>query len=323
MTREEIESRLRASGDFEPCRVTGPLAARQNSRLFLAQCGARALAVKICLKAHTEEVDSQAAQLQFETLQRVHRLMGAEAEFSVPTPYLVIPQAGLVAAEWIPGTNLAALVFSWRCSGARARELVARGAQWLRRFHACHAAPPGHLEIEDKLAFMARMESSARIDDALFVNARTCLEASAAAACAGQVARSWVHGDFTADNLMIAGSRVVGIDVDVRFENTVLHDIAPFLNHLELRTFHPDGWPRAVSIEALQRTFVESYQGPDTSPIAVPLAWMRLYMVLQGWISARGKPASPLRRKWVDFSYRTVIGRLMKFLSRQATARAS
>jgi len=110
----------------------------------------------------------------------------------------------------------------------------------------------------------------------------------------------------------------------VRFENSVLHDIAPFLNHLELRTFHPDGWPRAFSIEVLHRTFLENYEGgPNAGAIAVPLAWLRLYMVLQGWITIRGKAASPLRRRLADLSYRTVIGRLMKFLSRQATARAS
>src|SRR5688500_9359630 len=145
------------------------------------------MAVKICLRPHTAEIDSQAAQSQYETLQRVHRAMGGEVELSVPKPYVVIPAAGLVATEWIPGKTAAALVFSWRCSAARAGQLVARSARWLRRFHACHEAAPGCLEVEEKLAFIA---TAAQVSKPLFLEARECLQRSAAAAAAVSLARS-------------------------------------------------------------------------------------------------------------------------------------
>jgi hypothetical protein len=148
-----------------------------------------------------------------------------------------------------------------------------------------------------------------------------CLRDSAHGAGAVLLKRSWIHGDFTADNLMVAGPRTIGIDVDVRFENTVIHDLAPFLNHLELRAFHPGGWPRTLSLETLKRTFLESY-GAGTG-IAVPLAWLRLCMLLQGWITARHNAASTLRARFADLSYRTVAARLVRSLSPRATARAS
>jgi hypothetical protein len=81
--------------------------------------------------------------------------MGGAAELSVPAPRLVIPEAGLVASEWVHGETIAALVFSWRCSALRADDLVARAARWLRQFHACHAAAPGSLDVEEKLRFIA------------------------------------------------------------------------------------------------------------------------------------------------------------------------
>jgi tRNA A-37 threonylcarbamoyl transferase component Bud32 len=316
---------LAGRSDLGECHVTGPLAVRQNSRLFQARCPQvdGALAVKICLRPHTDAVDSRAAQGQYETLGRVHRAMGGRAELSVPAPCLVIPEAGLVASEWVQGQTIAALLFSWRCSGTRARELVARAARWLRRFHACHTAVPGCLEVEEKLQFITGLQAGSGVRHPLFNEAVACLQDSAGAAAAVLLERSWVHGDFTADNLMIAGPRTLGIDVDVRFENSVIHDLAPFLNHLELRAFHPGGWPRALSLEDLGRTFVESYGSATGGAIALPLAWLRLCMLLQGWITARRNAASPLRARFTDLSFRTVAARLVRSLSPQAIARAS
>jgi hypothetical protein len=271
------------------------------------------MAVKICLRPGTTEADREAAQRQYETLLRVHDAMGDGGEHSVPRPCLLLAEQALLATEWVAGQSMTALVFSWRCSSTKAATLVARAARWLRHFHACHRLDPGPLDAGEKLAFLSQLQG-AMPGNARFARAVEALRASAARASNTPLERSWVHGDFTADNVMVAGARTVGVDIDVRHENTVIHDLAPFLNYLELRVFHPDGWRHAFSVERLSRTFVEAYfQGPGGG-IATPLAWLRLYLLLQGWLTARSKPGRFLRSSAVDVSYGTVASRLLKVL---------
>jgi aminoglycoside phosphotransferase (APT) family kinase protein len=316
ITPQQVRRWLAESGQIADCLVTGPLAAGENSRLFYAERrdGAPPIAVKVCVRPHSDELDPESARRQYETLLRVHRAMGEQSELSVPRPYLVLPEVALLVTQWIAGKSITRLVFSWRCNPTRARDLVARGARWLKRFHACHALTAGPLDVEAKVAFIAKMEAAQPLHDPLFLDAVSRLRTSAGAAAGVTLERSWVHGDFTADNVMVSGTRTLGLDMDIRHENTVLHDLAPFLNHLELRAFHPSGWPRSLSSVALREAFLENYVGRGSAAIAVPLAWLRLYMILQGWMTARRKARSALRTRFVDLTYRTVASRLTRTL---------
>lgn len=312
ITPPQIEAWLAAALGAGGCRVAGPVAARDNSRLFYAECSGSAspMAVKLCLKPRSDELDPDTALHQHDTLLRVHRAMGERSDLSVPKPLLVIPEYGLVATEWIAGKNLAMLLFSWGCGFARARDLVSGAGRWLRRFHACRVLAPGRLDAHEKLAFVSKLAAAHPVDDPIFQQALTTLRASADAAARPTLERSWVHGDFTADNVMVSGARTLGIDVDVRHENTVIHDLAPFLNHLELRALHPGGWLRAFSLPSLRGLFLHSYFDKKTEEVAVPLAWLRLCMLLQTWISARRKAGSPLRARFADLSHRAVVSRV-------------
>jgi hypothetical protein len=44
---------------------------------------------------------------------------------------------------------------------------------------------------------------------------------SAAAAASIDLKRSWLHGDFKTDNLIVSGQRIVGIDLQIKHENAV------------------------------------------------------------------------------------------------------
>lgn len=310
MTPGRVSEWLTAQGCLTTCEVSGPLQSRENSRIFYAECAGvpGPMAVKLCLTPRTAQVDSAAARRQFDTLQRVHDAMGAQADLSVPRPYVLVAEAGLLGTEWVAGQSMTSALFSLRCSSMTARELVARAARWLRRFHDCHALAPGMLDAQEKLAYLATLDN---LPGERF---RSILERSAAKAQAIVLARSWVHGDYTADNLLVAAGRTLAVDIEARHENTVVHDLAPFLNYLELRAFHPGGWRRLASPEALGRTFLETYLGGAVGGIAVPILWLRLYLLLQAWISARGKGASRLRSSLVDLCYGTVASRLARGL---------
>jgi len=302
-----------ADGRLVACEVNGPLQSRENSRLFYAQCGGvpGPMAVKVCLTPRTAQVDPGAARRQFDTLVRVHEVMGQQEELSVPRPYVLVADAGLLGTEWVAGESMTRLLFSWRCSSMKARGLVGRAARWLKRFHECHELPPGRLGVEEKLAFLSTLDGASLGEP--FHLAFECLRGSARAAGEVAVARSWVHGDFTADNLMVAGSRTLGIDIEARYENAVIHDLAPFLNYLELRALHPSGWRRSGSREGLGRAFLDTYLGGASSRIGVPLAWLRLYLLLQGWTTARGNKAA-MRLRFIDLCYSRVTSRLVEAL---------
>jgi Ser/Thr protein kinase RdoA (MazF antagonist) len=67
---------------------------------------------------------------------------------------------------------------------------------------------------------------------------------------------SWVHGDFKSDNIMMAGSRWVGLDMSANYENTTLLDISHFLNHLELSLLDP----RAIRLLPRQQALIDRFK---------------------------------------------------------------
>lgn len=284
---------------------------RDNSRLFYAECTAfpSPMAVKICLSPHTLEADPDSAHRQYAALLRVSEAMGEATDFCVPRPYLLRADVGLLAMEWIAGRSMTELVFSWRCSLGQACELMARSARWLRCFHACHALAPGQLDVEPRLAFLDELETSRTVSDPVFFRALGALRHSANAATAIMLNRSWTHGDFKTDNLIVSGRRTVGVDVHLRHENTVIYDLAMFLNHLALRLCHPAGWRLARSQSVLRETFLANYFPVRNDTIMAPLAWIQLYLLLQGWHTG-ARAGSWLRSSLVGLCYRTIALRL-------------
>lgn len=312
----EIRASLLGRKPGIDCHVLRLVAARDNSRLFYAECSGAPgpVAIKACLKSRSEEPDAEAARRQYDALVRVHAAMGEGAQFSVPKPWLLMPERALVASEWIAGENLAAALFSWTCDGERALELAARCGSWLKHFHACRVAEPRPIDVEDKLAFLFRMRKARQVDEPLFDEALACLRRAAQRAGETVLPCSWIHGDFTADNVMTFGTRTVCIDVDGRYENTVVHDLAPFLNDLDLRAFHPGGWRRGFALAKLRRAFIGSYLDGANGAVGVPLAWVRLHMILQTWTTALANARSPMRRRFAELSHRAVAARLIRLL---------
>ncbi len=267
------------------CIVRGPLVSQEKSRIFYAEClrYATPVAVKRCLKAGTLTADRVDADRQYHGLQRVFEKMGGDGDFSVPIPYELFEREGIYVTEWISGKNVTNELFSPGCTREHALELMAKAAHWLRRFHASHRLSSGCLDVEEKLEGVAELEKNNAPKARAFHRGIDALRSAASAAGKSELERSWVHGDFKADNLIVSGARVVGIDVYVRHENTVIHDLAPFMNHIDLSYFGPRSWRRPVGRDQLRDTFLRSYLGAASGVIALPLVWLRLYMMLCRW----------------------------------------
>jgi tRNA A-37 threonylcarbamoyl transferase component Bud32 len=242
---------LNRLGDAGQCIVKGPVYQRQNSHIFYAECDAlpSAAAIKWCLQTYTPRPDSDSAVRQFEALRRVADAMQADPRYTVPRPYLLDRERALLAIEWIGGAPMTASMASWRCGADNAHDLMVQAGNWLRHFHQAHRLPDGPLDVEDKLRSASEYDDCALARDQVFAQGLADLRRSAAAAASVNLERSWIHGDFKTDNLIISGQRIVGIDVQIRHENTVVYDVAPFLNDLELSFCHPMAW-RPASVRA-------------------------------------------------------------------------
>lgn len=299
-----------------PCVVKGPCAERDNSRLYYAQCAAfpTPLAVKLCLVPHTTQADALSTQSQFDAMSRVFCAMGESEDFSVPRPYLLQADRGLLAMEWIDGKCMTDLVFSLQCTRARAEMLMARAGHWLRRFHTCHALAPSSLVLDDKLDFVSELARSEIAADGVFYKALATLRQTAPTVARVMLNGSWIHGDFKTDNVMVCDGRTIGIDIHLRNEGAVIHDLAPFLNYVELRLFHPDGWRLFRARAALEQAFLRSYCDDTGDAMAVPLAWLRLYMILAAWCTAHAHGGSRMKLALLDYCHRLVAARLIRRL---------
>jgi tRNA A-37 threonylcarbamoyl transferase component Bud32 len=282
-----------------------------NSRVFYAECTAfpSPMLVKFCLKSRTSQADPDAAQRQYDALLRVSSSMGNGTPFSVPRPYAVRSELGLLATEWIEGKTMSELLFSWRCPAAQAEELMRRAGRWVRHFHDCHALAPGPLDVGRALPFIAEMETSA-VPDPVFIRAVKWLRESAETAASVNLDRSWIHGDFKTDNLIVSGSRTVGIDIHLRHEGVTIYDLAPFLNELELRLLQPTGWRIAGALARLRTALLKNYNEDAIDALALPLRWLQLYMILGRWHTAHARIGTAPRFRFRAFCYRRVASRL-------------
>ena len=302
--------------------VRGPIAVRDYSLLFYAESDAfpAPALIKICLGARTGEPDSEAAQRQYNALARVHKAMMPAPEFSVPQPYFVRPDVALLAMEWIGGVNAAKKAFSWGSSAKRAEAYLARCATWLRMFHGCGRRAPAHLDMQERLPILEQLSDCPVRDDAFHDGLRQ-LHHSADAAAATALPRAWIHGDFTADNVILSGSRTIGIDLHIEHENAVVYDLAAFLNNMTLSLCEPGGWLLARSHVRLRDAFLRTYCQGETDRMETAVAWVQLYMALQQWRSARQRTDRALRRGFLDFEYRRLTCDLVRRLATQATGR--
>ena len=256
-----LAGRLHMSPDDARCVVRGPLQARDYSRLFYAECAAlpSAAAIKWCLRPRTLSPDGDAATLEFESLRRVANAMEADGHYTVPRAYFMERERALLAIEWIGGVTMTAAIASWRSRAFDAHGLMVQAGTWLRHFHRAHPLHSGFLDIEDRLRNLSEYDGCPLARMRVFGEGVAELRRSAVAAASVKLERSWIHGDFKMDNLIVSGERIVGIDVQIRYENTVVYDLAPFINHFELAFYHPSLWRLGPGRAQLAAAFLGGY----------------------------------------------------------------
>jgi len=304
--------------DSAGVRVDGPTRIGRYSRIYRAQVPGlpTPLAVKCLLDPATGGPDHSSARDQFDVLGRVHRAMAeTDRALRVPKPYLLDEDSGIVAVEWVDGRPMTELFLTRNLTLAQGTDLVRRAAAWIRRFFALRPLPPAPLDIGrmlDDISAMAQTplggSSSAR---AAFAELRK----HANAVGTFLVERSWLHGDFKSDNLLVDDAALVGIDVHARHENAVLHDVASFVDHWELTLCDPRAWRWRPHREALIGAFLDAFDPALRTDRRLPFQWVALYGMLGIWEEFTRRRQRTLRHVYLAACFRQRVRRMTRELA--------
>lgn len=201
----------------------------------------------------------------------------------MPKPIGLLYEAGILAMTWEAGQPMTATLLSGDRQSAGQCGTVA--GDWLRRFHQLHSLTAQTSEFQGKLNFIRQeLDLFKPVRDPLLQHASRVLEKHLAAAAAVRLPVSWIFSDFKSDNLLVRDGRAVALDAQLEYENTVIHDIVPFLIHLELLRWSPRGLFRWCELAYAGQRFLAAY-----SPLAdnwrLPIAWLKTEMLLQRGIA--------------------------------------
>jgi tRNA A-37 threonylcarbamoyl transferase component Bud32 len=258
---------------------------RENSNIFHSRIPAPEpfdAAVKQCLVPQTNVLDPISAKEQYDALERIHRAFeGQDERYSVPTPLHFSPALAAFAMSWVDGESLSAKLRSPLALIEGPCWLREVGA-WLAHFHT--AGPRQSLCVgSDPRLLDAGNYPVGTAQEKAFSNAVRVLEKATPLLKGLQVEMTWLHGDCKADNFILKGATVYGIDISLCDENPVEYDIAMFLNNLDMLL----AGPQYIHVRALQSRFENAFWqgyrplGPTVSQAY--LDWTRLNFLLHQW----------------------------------------
>ena len=262
----------------------GPISVRNNSTVYIIHPSTGlpdSAILKCCRDPVTGQTDSVSASRQFQALSRTQTAlarMGSAQD--VPQPLLLLPAAGAYVMSRVEGEPLTACFYR-RWDLAALVDVCERAGQWLARFHAAGPLRTDVADFASKLILIDEMKQLP-VRHPVFEEALRDLASSTNIASL-KLSISWLHGDFKSDNLLIGNERVVGIDIDLRYENSIEHDLAQFMNHLDLILMRYRLIHLRRSATILQDSFVRGYQKSGIVISMDFLRWLRTWSALASW----------------------------------------
>jgi Ser/Thr protein kinase RdoA (MazF antagonist) len=271
------------------------------------------VAVKTCLD-ETGRPSGAVARTQFDSLRQVHSRM-PDPMFTVVRPIDVDQAEGLLIIEWIDGVPLTGRLLAHAFSPKDRARLCERAGRWLRAFHDAHPLPAGPIDLDAKTEAVRRLLATGAVTSPMFATAARTLLATANDTMSIELPRSWVCGDFKPDNVLINDRSVVGLDVTVTFENVVLHDLASFLNHLDLDLLSPRRAVLWVSRRRTREAFLGGYRFDLTDARAKALSWVCLFHLLHVWRQLEAANTGGLRSMVIRLALNRLCRPLLRDLS--------
>lgn len=256
------------------------VAVRNNSLIYRCNSAKGELAVKCCLDPATGRADQQAAQCEFMSLEQLAETTEAAGEARLaPIPVGLLSEHGIIAMTWEPGQPMTQLLLSPFNQSQIACDCGTAAGDWLRRFHQLHPLVERSSDFQGKMSFIENeLAGHGLSHDRLLEHAMGLLRKRAAAAEAVRLPFSWAYGDFKSDNLLVHGTQVLALDVQLQHENSVIHNIVPFLAHLELLRWSPRGFLNWRGLTQAGACFLAAYS-PMAHNWRLPIAWLQAAML--------------------------------------------
>lgn len=228
-----------------------------------SKAGDEQLAVKLITASSNP---AETVSREFRAIQIVWALAGQRLN-GLPKPLMVLPEAGIMVTEKLSGIPLSkVLTRQANCVMAVFRTAnvcdIARSVgRWLSQFHEATRQPD---LVHDPKAF----------DHEITFQLEDCVRRGLGAAAAQDICRSASkasglvdgrplpaaarHGDFTARNILIDGTRIGVVDFENFVErDTIYEDLGKFVAYLALLQGRP-GYSRSA-INAAARCFLAGY----------------------------------------------------------------
>lgn len=321
----------------ERTRVSGPIYTGPFSEVFRFDLSLP-MALKVCHHPETGAPDPAFARRQFEELSRIHRALGDDPRYRVPRPILLIESSAVLGMEWVAGEKLSQRL-RLRLPPHRIAASLRQAGGWLRRFHDRGPRSLGPLAAADRLAVLRQTFASRapRLVAAPWVGrGLAALERALPRVDGAAVERSWIHGDFQIDNVVLDGPAVIALDVAFSREDAAAVDAACLLNSLDRFLLLPKGWHLLPLRRRLTAAFLSGYSGSRTrvgpgkgTGLAIgldpaALAWLRMHELLRFLALFHAAGRSPLHDRYFAASVRRLLrllaGELEQAGSRQGPA---
>ncbi len=307
---------------FRECRVTGPLGVSRVSRLFrcIASGYATPLALKFCLDRGGHP-DVKLARMQYDVL----TWLDAQAE-SGPEPLKLVRALHLIedhaclVMEWVEGRPVAALLASPMTSAAEIAFWSEKSGAWLKRFHDLRRMPPRPTGTEALIASIDEdLPQAPSISANLsFAHGNGVLRRTAGLVGSIPVPCAIHHGDFKAENLMIVGGELAGLDISSDWNDAVTLDLAKFIRDMDFRSWRPSGWMLGWRHDDIVRHFLAGYAQGAALDLRLPLLWARLQGLLRFWIEMETAPPDPVRESYGRYRFEQIVTQVADELGRAA-----
>ena len=313
-----MEKSLLKSFPEQPVTLDGPVSIRTNSKIFHAIFNAQPpfeAAVKHCLAPQTGRPDELAAIEQFTALQRVSEAFkNKNARFRVPTPFNIDPKQAIFSMSWVNGESLSKKLSSpFAC--IEGSDWLRDAGAWLGHFHQAGPLRTQRIGLDARRLVVGGMPTSAAPGKA-FAQAVYILKSKTHSLVNELVEVTWLHGDCKADNFILSGQDIYGMDISLCDENPVEYDLAMFFNNLDILLYSPKHLPLRLMKSRFEKSFWEGYRATGPSVSHRYLVWVRLNFLVWQW-HALLVQSKPRLNTWV---LNKLYSKIASDLSHQLTA---
>jgi len=195
----------------------------------------------IAVKVYRDQVLAMnTPELQYRSLTSLWPKFRDDAELGLPQPLDYFSDLPALVMERVKGNSLQALFSKINILPSHRRTLASacmRTGRWLAKLHHATSLAPGKLDVKQKLADakdnLVKLESMGFASELCGKSVQR-LDLLAGQLSVEETPMALVHGDFTVDNIVVDGERIVALDLTGRDHNAIEHDLATFLNSLRL-----------------------------------------------------------------------------------------